>query len=503
MIRSQVFAMAAAALAGCAVGPDYKRPSVPPAASYIPGGTPARTVTAQKVSQEFATGMDIPAEWWSLFRSPALDAMTKQAIVNNPNLEAARAALRQAQELVIAQRGAYWPQVSASASPSRNKTAFAAYSPIASTTNPYYSLYTGQVSVSFTPDVFGLNRRTVESLQAQAENQRFELEATYLTLTSNVVAAAIQEASLRGQVAATQETIDIARKLLGVMQRQFALGQIARVDLLAQEAALAQAEQGLPPLAKQLDQQRDLLAALMGRSPGEEPFAGFDLAGFTLPRKLPVSVPSQLVEQRPDVQAAAESLHSASAQIGVAIANRLPQFLLTADFGEAALKVASLFGPGSSFWTLGAQVTQPIFQGGTLLHKQRAAVAAFDQAKAQYRATVISALQNVADTLHALGHDAEAVQAADTAVEAAERSLNLSRKQLELGATSYLTVLNAESTYEQARLNLVQAQANRLADTAALFQALGGGWWNRGSRSAQASHEATAQVAVREVLVRP
>jgi NodT family efflux transporter outer membrane factor (OMF) lipoprotein len=332
-------------------------------------------------------------------------------------------------------------------------------------------------------------------LQAQAENQRFELEATYLTLTSNVVAAAIQEASLRGQAAATQETIDIARKLLGVMQRQFALGQIARVDLLAQEAALAQAEQGLSPLAKQLDQQRDLLAALMGRSPGEEPFARFDLAGFTLPRKLPVSVPSRLVEQRPDVQAAAESLHAASAQIGVAVANRLPQFLLTADFGEAALKVASLFGPGSSFWTLGAQVTQPIFQGGTLLHKQRAAVAAFDQAKAQYRATVISALQNVADTLHALRHDAEAVQAADTAVEAAKGSLNFSRKQLELGATSYLTVLNAESTYEQARLNLVQAEANRLADTAALFQALGGGWWNRNRQPTEAVRATTTQVA--------
>lgn len=484
-------------LASCAVGPDYKRPPVPAAASYIPGGTPARTVTAQKASQEFVTGMDIPAEWWALFRSPALDSMVKQALINNPNIEAAQAALRQAHEQVLAQRGAYWPQVSASASPSRNKTAFAAYAPIASTTNPYYSLYTGQVSVSFTPDVFGLNRRTVESLQAQAENQRFQLEATYLTLTSNVVAAAIQEASLIGQAAATQDTIDIERKLLGVMRRQFALGQIARVDLLAQEAALAQAEQGLPPLAKQLDQQRDLLAALMGRSPGEKPYAAFDLASFTLPRKVPVSVPSQLVLQRPDVQAAAESLHSASAQIGVAIANRLPQFLLTADIGTAALKAAELFGPGSGFWTLSAEVTQPIFQGGTLLHKQRAAVAAFDQAKAQYRATVIGAFQNVADSLHALRHDAEAVQAADEAVVAAERSLTVARKQLELGATSYLNVLNAENTYQQARLTLVQAQANRLADTAALFQALGGGWWNRNRQPTEAARDATTQVATR------
>jgi NodT family efflux transporter outer membrane factor (OMF) lipoprotein len=329
------------------------------------------------------------------------------------------------------------------------------------------------------PDVFGLNRRTVESLQAQAEAQRFQLEATYLTLTSNVVAAAVQEALLRGQIKATQEIVKIQSEALDIIRHQLALGQIAGDAVAAQEAALAQAQASLPPLQKQLAQQRDLLAALAGRFPSEVPSEKFDLAALDLPRELPVSLPSGLVEQRPDVRAAEEQLHSASAQIGVAIANMLPNITLSPNAGYAANELSRLFGPGTSYWTIAATLTQPIFEGGALFHRTRAARAAFEEAAATYRSTVLTAFQNVADSLRALQSDAEALKAAVGAEHAAATSLDIARTQLQLGAVAYLALLNAESTYQQAVISLVQARANRYADTAALFQSLGGGWWNR------------------------
>jgi NodT family efflux transporter outer membrane factor (OMF) lipoprotein len=319
----------------------------------------------------------------------------------------------------------------------------------------------------------------VESLKAQEENQRFMLEATYLTLTSNVVAAAVQEASLRGQIAATEETIQIEANLLGILHKQLDLGQVAGADVAAQEAALAQAQLALPSLQKQLAQQRDLLTALAGRVPSDEVAERFELAMLDLPLDLPVSLPAKLVDQRPDVRAAEAAMHAASAEIGVAVAARLPQISLTGQVGSSANEFSRLFTPGNNFWTIAAGVTQPIFQGGTLLHKQRAAEAGFDQAAAQYRNTVLTAMQNVADALHALQSDADALRAAVAAERAAGRSLAITRSQLQLGQIAYLALLNAEQTYQQARLALVQAQANRLADTAALFQALGGGWWNR------------------------
>ncbi|MBV8613646.1 MAG: efflux transporter outer membrane subunit, partial [Acetobacteraceae bacterium] len=317
------------------------------------------------------------------------------------------------------------------------------------------------------------------SLAAQAECQRFQLEATYLTLSSSVVAAAVQEASLRGQIAATEETIRIETDLIDILRRQEALGQIAMADVVLQESALAQARQTLPPLQKQLEQQRDQLAALAGGFPSERLLQTFTLDSLRLPRELPLSLPSRLVAQRPDVRAAEANLHAASAQIGVAVAARVPQITLTATLGSSALQAGNLFSSGYNFWNLAAGLTQPIFEGGALYHRQRAARAAFDQAAAQYRSTVLSAFQNVADTLHALQSDAIALRAAAAADSAAARSLAIVREQLRLGQVAYLSVLNAEQTSQQARLALVQAQANRFADTAALFQALGGGWWNR------------------------
>jgi NodT family efflux transporter outer membrane factor (OMF) lipoprotein len=474
--------VAVAALAGCAVGPDFRRPAAPPVNGYTPERLAPRTAGANVKGgepQRFVEGLDIPGQWWRLFHSRALDELVDESIRNNPNLESAQAALRVAQENVRAQKGYYYPSISANFTPSRNKTATATITPVANTGNPYYSLYTTQLSISYVPDVFGLNRRTVESLQAQADAQKFQLEATYLTLTSNVVAAAIQEAALRGQIDATQETIRIATDTLNIMRKQLSFGQIAGADVATQETALAQVQATLPPLQKALAQQRDLLAALAGRFPSEGVWQKFELADLRLPENMPVSLPSKVVEQRPDIRSAEAQLHSACAEIGVAVANMLPNLTLSGNGGSQALTMAQLFGPGTGYFTLAASITQPIFEGGTLLHRTRAARATYDQTEAQYRNTVITAFQNVADSLRAIQSDADSVKTAAAAEQAAATSLDIARKQLQLGQIAYLTMLQAEGAYYQALISLVQAKAARYADTAALFQALGGGWWNR------------------------
>jgi NodT family efflux transporter outer membrane factor (OMF) lipoprotein len=469
-------------VAGCAVGPNFHRPPAPAVKGYTPEPLASKTAKANVAggeAQRFVQGLDIPGQWWRLFHSERLNRLVEEAIKYNPTIEAAQQALRVAREDVAAQKGSFYPSVSGNFTPSRNKTATGALSPASASGNPYYSLYTTQLSISYAPDVWGLNRRTVESLQAQADAQRFQVEATYLTLTSNVVAAAIQEASLRGQIAATQEIIKVETEALQILRRQFALGQVAGADVATQEAALAAAEASLPPLQKQLALQRDLLAALTGHFPSEEVPAKFDLAGLQLPRDLPVSLPVKLIEQRPDVRMAEESLHSASAGIGVAVANLLPNLTLSGVGGNQANRITQLFGPGTGYWTLAASVTQQLFDAGTLFHKLKGAQGAYDQAAAQYRSTVITAFQNVADSLRALQSDANALAAAVAAERAAKTSLDITQKQLDLGQVAYLLLLQSEQAYETALVSLVQARANRYADTAALFQALGGGWWNR------------------------
>jgi len=472
-------ALAVALLSGCAVGPDFQTPPAPDVAGYTRGRMPAQTASANVAggqAQHLERDRDIPGDWWELFHSKPLKSLVAQALENNSDLRAAQAALRMARHNVSAGVGAFFPTIDGSFAATRgNDIVNGTIGPSAGIMN----LYTGQVDVSYVPDVFGGTRRAVESLQAQADNQRFQLEATYLTLTSNIVLAAVQEASLRGQIVATQKIIKVVRDSLDLFHRQRELGQIADADVLAEEAALAQIEQTLPPLQRQLEQQRHLLTALIGRLPSEEPVETFVLAGLHLPRDLPVSVPSKLVEQRPDIRAAEANLQSASAQIGVAIANRLPNITLTANPGTSAFSIDQLFVPGNNFWSVTGTVTQPIFQGGTLLFKELAARDAFDQAAAQYRSTVVVAFQNVADALTALRTDAVALQKAAVAERAAERSLDITRQRLKLGDINYLGLLNAQQTYQQALINTVLAQANRYADTAALFQALGGGWWNR------------------------
>jgi NodT family efflux transporter outer membrane factor (OMF) lipoprotein len=472
--------LALSVLSNCAVGPDFKTPDLPSVTAYTATSlSESAAATPDRMVQHFVPNEDIPADWWHLFHSEALNALVKQALAANPSLPAAQAALRQAQENVAAQQGFYYPSASFGLEANRNLTPVAAVSPASASGNPYYSLITPQLNVSFVPDVFGANRRAVESLQAQADNQRFMLEATWVTLTSNVVAGAIQEASLRGQVAATQDAIHVEADSLTILRKQQELGQAAGADVAAQEAALAQVQLMLPPLQKQLAQQRDALAALAGRYPSQDIEQTFDLASLQLPIDVPVSLPSDLVKQRPDVRQAEATLHIASADVGQAVAARLPQFTLSAQIGNSSNSLGTMFTPGTNFWTLAGGFTQPLFEGFTLLHKQRAAQAAFEQASAQYRATVLTAFQSVADSLRALQSDAEGLTAAAASDRAAERSLEIVRRQLALGQVSYLGLLNAENIYAQARLALVQAQAIRLADTAALFQALGGGWWHR------------------------
>jgi NodT family efflux transporter outer membrane factor (OMF) lipoprotein len=467
-------------LAGC-VGPNFHRPAPPTVDRYTAEPLADRTSAAEGIggaAQRWAENRDIPAKWWTLFQSEPLNTLIEQALKANPDLQAAQAALRVAMENVYAQRGAYYPSLNGSATASRNQNAVEP-APTLTSSVLLFNLYQAELNASWTLDVFGANRRTVEALKAQADSQRFQLEATDIALTANVVAAAVQEAALRAQIAATQGIVRADTEALDILRKQLSLGIAAGIDVAAQEAALAQAEQTLPPLQKQLAQQRDLLSVLAGRFPGEGITQEFELASLHLPEELPVSLPSKLVEQRPDIRVAEANLHAASAQIGVAIANRLPNLTLTAAGGNVSTMVSDLFKSSNEFWSAGAGLTQPIFQGRTLLHRQRAARAAYDQAAAQYRSTVLRAFQKVADTLHAIRWDADALRAAVAAEQAAKESFEITRRNLELGAVSDLALLNAEQSWRQAEINLAQAQANRYADTAALFQALGGGWWNR------------------------
>jgi NodT family efflux transporter outer membrane factor (OMF) lipoprotein len=464
-------------MAAACVGPDFHRPDAPGVAGFTAQPLPAKTAAAEGpggAAQQFVAGAEVPRNWWTLFGSAQLDALVAEALRANPSVHAAQAALRQALENTAAQRGAYLPAASAGFDATRQRNAVGVLAPTLNSGTPLFNLFTAQVSVSYVPDIFGANRRQVESLAALAEAGRFELDATYLTLTANVVCAAIQEAGLRAQIAATERVIALARESLAVMRRELELGAIAEGDVFAQEASLAQFEAVLPPLRRQLDQTRDSLAALTGNLPADMQPVTFELDELTLPADLPLGVPSQLVERRPDVRAAEADLHAATAQVGVAIANMLPQLTLSGVAGSTATALGDLFKGGTGYWSGGASLSQTLFAGGSLQHRKRAADAALDQAGAQYRSAVLTAFQNVADALHALVADADAMDAAARSRGAAERSLEVARRQLELGAVGYLALINAEQTYQQAVISLVQARANRYLDTAALFQALGG-----------------------------
>jgi NodT family efflux transporter outer membrane factor (OMF) lipoprotein len=471
---------AAVLVSGCAVGPDFEPPPPPEIPRYTDSKLPAATVSSETqggAAQYFSFGRDLPGEWWTLFHSRHLNRLIERAIAENGNLQAAQLTLRQAQENAAAQAGTLLPTVDLNGSGTRQQASLAQFGqsgpPI------LFNLFNATVNVSYTLDVWGSKRRALEASEAQADYQRFQVEATFLTLTANVVTTAIQEASLRGQIKATLDIIKGQTEQLEVLRGQFNLGGVSRSDVLAQEADLAATQATLPPLEKQLEQQRSLLATLTGRFPIEADREAFTIATLTLPRNLPVSLPSRLVRQRPDLRAAEEQLHQASANVGVATANLLPQFNITGDYGSTALKFTNLFSPGTAVWSIGGGLAQPLFHGGTLIHQKQAAIAAFEAAKAQYRDTVLNAVRNVSDSLRAIQSDAVTLRAQERAARTANDSLALAREQFKAGAITYLTLLNAQRTQQQALIGLAQAQAARYADTAALFQALGGSWWNR------------------------
>ena len=468
-------------MASCAVGPDFRHPAAPEVTGYTKEPLTPNTSSTDAPTghaQHFVQGRDIAQEWWRLYRSAALNTLIERSLQNNPSLQSAIASLRAAKEAVYAQQGHFFPLVQTNFNPTRSLTASSISPVLTSTQNPY-NLYTAQLQVSYTFDVWGLNRRTVESLQALSDTQRFQVEAAYLALTASVVVAAINEASLRGQIEATEELIKINTKMLDILKKQLQTGYASRNDVALQEAALAQVVATLPPLRKALQQQRDALAALLGVYPSQEPRETFKLADLTLPTDLPVSVPSHVVEQRPDIRAAQEQLHSASALVGVAMANMLPNFTINANAGYMNTVLAGLISPANLFWVVAGNATQTVFDGGTLLHEEREAQATYEAAAWGYRGTVVGAVQNVADSLRAIQNDADELKAARDFERAAKISFDLARQQMETGYANILILLTAQSTYLNAVIAVVQARAARLSDTAALYQALGGGWWNR------------------------
>jgi NodT family efflux transporter outer membrane factor (OMF) lipoprotein len=474
--------LSTAALAACAVGPDFHAPRAPDTTHYTRDPQPTATVAAPGAggaAQSFAPDRDIPAEWWTLFHSSALDELMRQALKDSPTVQSAQATLLNAAETYKANRGGLLlPQVDAQGLAERQRE------PGALLGEPQlpaviYNVFGATLNVSYRFDLFGASRRQVEGLAAQTDYERFELEAARLSLADNIVTTAVNIASLHAQITALTDIIASERQQLKVVQRQFDVGGASRADLLTQQTQVATNEAQLPALEKQLAQAQHRLAVLAGRTPDDTSVPDFNMEQLSLPEQLPLSVPAQLVRQRPDVQAAEALLHEATAQLGVATANMYPQLNLTGSVGSEALNSSDLFKSGSMVWSLAGGLTQPVFHGGELLGLKRAARASLERAAADYRQAVLAALQDVADTLRALEGDARVLQANNTAESDAREALTITKMQYQAGGVSYLALLTAQRQYQLAVQSRVQAQAARYADTAALYQALGGGWWNR------------------------
>jgi len=479
---SAVAAAVAALVSACAAGPDFRTPAPPATTHYTRAPEPTGTVSAPVASgtgQTFSADRDIPADWWTLFHSPALDELLRQALADSPTVQAAQATLLTAAETYKAQRGGLLhPALDATGTATRERQPGAAFGQPGAPSF-IFNLFDASVGVTYRLDLFGASRRQVEALRAQADYQRWQLEAARLTLADNVVTTAVNISSLHGQVAALTDIVASERDQLKVVQRQFDAGAASRSDVLAQQTQVAANEAQLPGLEKQLAQAQHRLAVLAGRTPDDAGVPDFTLDQLTLPAELPLSVPAKLVRQRPDVQAAEALLHVSTAQLGVATANLYPQLNLTGSIGSETVTASDLFKSGTAAWNVGGSLTQPLFHGGQLLGLKRAARADLDRATPEYRQAVLAALQDVADTLRALEADARTLQADAITETDAQDTLNMTKLQYKVGGVSYLALLNAERVYLQARQNRVQAQAARYADTAALFHALGGGWWNR------------------------
>ncbi|MDA8125104.1 MAG: efflux transporter outer membrane subunit [Deltaproteobacteria bacterium] len=481
-------------LTGCAVGPDFRPPAPPDAGAYTATELPTTTAgspAAGGAPQRFVPGQDIPEAWWRLFRSEPLDALIRRAMADSPTVALAQARIREARENRRAQFGTLYPRLDAGLGASRQRISGASLGQ-PDTGGQSLTLLNASLDVSYSPDLFGGTRHQLEALDMQIAYQRFQLEGAYLTLTASIVTTAVKEASLVSQIRAVREIVAVQAKELEMLERRLQIGGVARTDVLSQRTQLAQAEATLPPLELELEQTRHQLAVLVGQLPSEAALLEFELDQMSLPEEIPVSVPSSLVRQRPDIGAAEALLHFASARVGVATANLYPQVTLTGSLGVLATTPGDLFSDASTVWRLGAGLLQPLFRGGTLKAQQSAAVALYDQSLAQYRQTVLESFRNVADVLRALESDARSLKASAQAEAIARDTLEVVRRQHEVGAVSYLFLLNAERGYREARIGTIRARAARLADTAALFQALGGGWWNRPGQDLLPSRQAEA-----------
>ena len=467
-------------LIGCAVGPDFVRPKPPTVDRYTSGAQPVATITADGQAQHFEQGAKISADWWRLFNSSKLDAVIKEAIANNPNLQAAQASLRQSQEILRAGYGVFYPQLDAGFDATRQKFSQARFG--GSSASSIFNLYTLTTTVSYALDVFGGERRAVESLQARVDFQRYMVLGTYLTLSGNIVNTIIAQAAYREQIKATEQIISLLKEQIRITEMQAQAGTVPYSNVLSIRSQLAATEATLPPLKQRLSQTEHLLATLVGHLIAEWTPPQVDVADLTLPADLPITLPSELVHQRPDILAAEAQLHSASAEIGVATAALFPSFTLNGTYGLNNSSINDLFKNTSSFWNLGANLTAPLFHGGILSARRRAAIEGYNQAAANYRQTVLSAFAQVADNLRALEHDAETLRAQSQALKASEEALRLIQANYEAGTVSYLQVLVADNQYHQSKIGYLQALAQRFQDTVALFVALGGGWRNAKER---------------------
>lgn len=484
---------AAALLCGCAVGPDFRVPAPPDDAGYVPGPQPVATVAAdgadapgQSHAQTLAAGADVPAQWWTLFRSPALDATIRSALAASPTLAQARARLLEAQENLAARTGATrWPAIDAKLDTSRQQVDFQSLGITAIPSPGPFTLYGATVQVSYALDLFGGQRRELEGLQAVVDYQRYELEAARLALAANVATAAIREAGLRAQLADTAAMVAAQQRQLGITEARLREGGVARVELQRRRAELAQTRALVPALQRQLDATRHQLAVYTGQTPASAALPEFHLDALHLPDTLPVSLPATLARRRPDIRAAEALLHQASANIGVATANLYPQVTLSASGGTQATAARDLFS-SLNVWSLAAGLVQPVFRGGELQARKRAAEAAYEQSLAAYRQAVLQGLQDVADALRALEADAATLHERADGARQARDTLAVVSEQYRLGGVSQLALLDAERQSRQAALELAQARADRLADSAALLQALGGGWWEEHAAMASA-----------------
>ncbi len=474
--RKWICAVSLCFMLGCAVGPNFERPKPPSIEGYTTGATPTATIPVDGKAQRFTQGAEIAADWWRLFNSPKLDAMVKEAIANNQNLQAAQASLRQSQDILRAGYGVFYPQLNAGLEASRQKTSPALTG--GASPSSIFNLFTLSATVSYALDIFGGERRAVESLGAQVDFQQAVISATYITLSGNVVNAMIAEAGYQEQINATEHLLDLQREQVKLTEAQARAGTVPYVNVLSLQSQLASLEATLPPLRQKISQTEHLLATLVGRMPAEWTPQQIALADLTLPAELPISLPSKFVRQRPDILAAEAQLHSASAEIGVATAALFPSFTLNGSYGVGSNTPSNLFKGNSSFWDLGANVSAPLFRGGTLWFGRQSALDAYQLSAANYRQTVLSAFAQVADTLRALEHDAELVYAQSRAQSAAEEALRMIQANYQAGTANYVQVLVVDGQYQQAKIGYLQALAQRYQDTAALFVALGGGWWN-------------------------